>query len=405
MGQTSRLRLIRDRFIAGHSNCDLRRYLDSVSPEIRDVVDRCRIWESHADPATQTVTMRLPGWLWSESVNRLAPTCNFDRGTSGSEDIRHGKTVTTAGEGGTESATRGCKPASTDNTGTDVALFSRWTAPTAKAASTTATHATRLDRRGLFLMWKVRSYSDALRICDDTSAGDNGPPAGGQRWLIREGGSASRVSIHARPRDPGGGTASTVPPRRTILDDVSLAAEQSGGGEPPLVSPGCSAVQTEKALAECPHDVVGLHAQKGTMWMSNDGVPLKNVESPYGGGVLPLLGAAGVCTPAMFPVAPALLGDEPPLGPWQVAVMRVDETPAGILPDKILLALHRTGIGRWIYMSYRTALHILLWKGALLAQKLQNHLHCWFLIMLTLLASMLLFRVCWSIYLHSRNRP
>ena len=49
----------------------------------------------------------------------------------------------------------------------------------------------------------------------------------------------------------------------------------------------------EKALAEdtrrreCPHDVVGLHAHKGTMWMSNDGVPLKNVESPYGKGYRP----------------------------------------------------------------------------------------------------------------------
>ena len=50
MGQTACLRLIRDRFIAGHSNCELRRHLDSVPPEtpIRDVVDRCRIWESHA---------------------------------------------------------------------------------------------------------------------------------------------------------------------------------------------------------------------------------------------------------------------------------------------------------------------------------------------------------------------
>ena len=52
MGQTARLRLIRDRIIAGHSSCELRRYLDSVPPEtpIRDVVDRCRVWESHADP-------------------------------------------------------------------------------------------------------------------------------------------------------------------------------------------------------------------------------------------------------------------------------------------------------------------------------------------------------------------
>ena len=50
MGQTAQLRLIRDGFIAGHNSCDLRRHLDSAPPEtpIRDVVDRCRVWESHA---------------------------------------------------------------------------------------------------------------------------------------------------------------------------------------------------------------------------------------------------------------------------------------------------------------------------------------------------------------------
>ena len=83
MGQTARLRLIRDRFIAGHSYCDMRRHLDSVSPEtpIRDVVDRCRVWESHADrqfaglvslvrircirrmsSAMPTITLRPQGW-------------------------------------------------------------------------------------------------------------------------------------------------------------------------------------------------------------------------------------------------------------------------------------------------------------------------------------------------------
>ena len=58
MGQTAQLRLIRDRFIAGHSNCDLRRHLDSVSPDtpIRDVVDRCRVWESHSDPAVHRIS-------------------------------------------------------------------------------------------------------------------------------------------------------------------------------------------------------------------------------------------------------------------------------------------------------------------------------------------------------------
>ena len=175
---------------------------------------------------------------------------------------------------------------------------------------------------------------DVGRIHDDTAAGNNRPPAGGKRWLIREGGSASRVSIHARPRDPGGGTVSTDPPQRTILNDVSVAVEQPGE-EPSLVSSKCSTVQTGQASAEdthrqeYPHDVIGLHAHKGTMWMSDDCVPLKNVKSPYGGGVSPLPGAAGGAPPAMFPVVPALLVDEPHLRSCHVAVVRVDDSPAG----------------------------------------------------------------------------
>ena len=64
MGQMARLRLIRDRFIAGHitCSCELRRYLDSVPPEtpIRDVVYRCRVWESHADPEIRRVSKPGP---------------------------------------------------------------------------------------------------------------------------------------------------------------------------------------------------------------------------------------------------------------------------------------------------------------------------------------------------------
>ena len=45
VGQTVRLRLIRDRFIAGHNSCELHRHLDSVPPETPgwDIVDRCRV--------------------------------------------------------------------------------------------------------------------------------------------------------------------------------------------------------------------------------------------------------------------------------------------------------------------------------------------------------------------------
>ena len=62
MGQTAHLRLICDRLIAGHSSCELRRHLDSVPLEtpIRDVVDRCRVWESHADPAVRRVGKPSP---------------------------------------------------------------------------------------------------------------------------------------------------------------------------------------------------------------------------------------------------------------------------------------------------------------------------------------------------------
>ena len=51
ISQTSRLRLIQDRFIAGHESCKLRRHLDCLPPDtpLRDIVDRCRVWESHSD--------------------------------------------------------------------------------------------------------------------------------------------------------------------------------------------------------------------------------------------------------------------------------------------------------------------------------------------------------------------
>ena len=61
MGHTARLRIIRDRFVAGHDSCALRRHLDCVPPEtpIRDIVDRCRVWESHAD--TEARRFSKPG--------------------------------------------------------------------------------------------------------------------------------------------------------------------------------------------------------------------------------------------------------------------------------------------------------------------------------------------------------
>ena len=57
MVPSARLRLIQDRFIASNENCALRCHLDSVLPEtpIRVIVDRCRVWESHADTDTRRI--------------------------------------------------------------------------------------------------------------------------------------------------------------------------------------------------------------------------------------------------------------------------------------------------------------------------------------------------------------
>ena len=82
MGQTARLRLMRDRFTAGHGNCDICRHLDSVPPEtpIRDVVDQCRVWESHADPAVR--------WVSKPSPDRIYPAYVVGDANNNSETTR-----------------------------------------------------------------------------------------------------------------------------------------------------------------------------------------------------------------------------------------------------------------------------------------------------------------------------
>ena len=73
-----------------------------------------------------------------------------------------GEIVTATGEGDTESSTCGCEPSSADGFEIDVTLLPRRPAPTTVAASAKATRPTRLDRRGVFLLWEVGSCSDTL---------------------------------------------------------------------------------------------------------------------------------------------------------------------------------------------------------------------------------------------------
>ena len=50
------LQMVRDRFIDGQVECVLRRHLDSLGPDtpMADIVDCCRVWESHRDVKTET---------------------------------------------------------------------------------------------------------------------------------------------------------------------------------------------------------------------------------------------------------------------------------------------------------------------------------------------------------------
>ena len=47
--------MVRDRFIDGQAECALHRHLDSLKPEtpMSDIVDSCRVWESHRDVETE----------------------------------------------------------------------------------------------------------------------------------------------------------------------------------------------------------------------------------------------------------------------------------------------------------------------------------------------------------------
>ena len=68
MGTGPRNRMVRDRFIANQWSCGLRRHLDSVPPDmpIREIVDHCRVWESHSEQKRGSATgtdldLRLSG--------------------------------------------------------------------------------------------------------------------------------------------------------------------------------------------------------------------------------------------------------------------------------------------------------------------------------------------------------
>ena len=59
---TVRLQLVRDRLITGQEHHALRRHLDSMGPDtpISDIVDRCRVWESHEEKVARPTAEHEP---------------------------------------------------------------------------------------------------------------------------------------------------------------------------------------------------------------------------------------------------------------------------------------------------------------------------------------------------------
>ena len=94
-------RLICDQFIAEHDSCALRRHLDSVSLQtpIRDVVARCRVWESHAD--TEAKRRRSHWKLFFVVATHLGSTDVASK--TSVHEIREDATTIAAGGADTES--------------------------------------------------------------------------------------------------------------------------------------------------------------------------------------------------------------------------------------------------------------------------------------------------------------
>ena len=56
--------MTRNKFIAAQQSCELRRYLDGAAADasIGDIVDSCRVWESHTDSWYDRSGRQNPDW-------------------------------------------------------------------------------------------------------------------------------------------------------------------------------------------------------------------------------------------------------------------------------------------------------------------------------------------------------
>ena len=142
--------------------------MDSVSPEtpIRDVVDRCRVWESHAHPAVRRVSKPSPDQIYPAyavgdadnniETTKVAAAVTGQRSSPNQlEDLLRRVLTTT-------------EPPAPKPEVPDVEKLLQHlvretqSRPPAVVSPPVPTHPTRLDRCGVFLMWEIRSCSDTL---------------------------------------------------------------------------------------------------------------------------------------------------------------------------------------------------------------------------------------------------
>ena len=270
MGQTARLRLIRDRFIAGHGSCDLRRYLDCVPPDmpLRDIVDRCRVWESHADPEVQQISKPMPEPAYPTYVVKQSeyetepvqvvtvnkPNSSVDQSEELLKRLLAVLTPTVSPPARAPELSAMDKlvqlllletekrkpvpPTPVEAPGLETlpqTYFSEQQSPRQEirlqparrnwydikcfSCGKTGHSATRcpaLDVTFRFILpgWKAEKTPTDYLMISPKMAMDH--RLGGKRRLIRREGFASRISKNARPHDPGGGGQLGPPPLRTL---------------------------------------------------------------------------------------------------------------------------------------------------------------------------------------------
>ena len=98
MGESARDLMICNKFIAAQQSCELRRYLDGAAEDtsIGDIVDSCRVWESHTEAGYDRSDRQDPDW--SRSVSQVTVLDKSHLATAKSELLQEnvGHVVPTA---------------------------------------------------------------------------------------------------------------------------------------------------------------------------------------------------------------------------------------------------------------------------------------------------------------------